>query len=159
MDEHLADQVVDEVLRRLSSSAPAALLIGSRPPDTLCYRLTDDAPYEAVIIGSLSPGELLHFTDTRVLDALLRGLPVFLYEGGLAHRAFSATANRALWARLSSAERQLQQWGVRFYGGGQSRRLITAAQARQMLAQGRTPPPGAVLTPMARDVLKGGGQS
>ena len=44
MDEHLADRVVNEVLRRLSLDSPAALLLGDRPPDTLGYRLTAPAP-------------------------------------------------------------------------------------------------------------------
>lgn len=159
MDEHLADRVVNEVLRRLSLDSPAALLLGDRPPDTLGYRLTDQAPYEAVLIGSLTASELLRFADGPALDALLRGLPVFLYEGGLTYRAHAATANRALWARLMGAERALRQWGVRFYGGRAERTLITAAQARQLLSQGRRPGPGAILTPLAREILEGGGRS
>ena len=142
MDERLAERVVNEVLRRLTLDGPAALLVGNRPPDTLGYRLTDKAPYEAVLIGSLTASELLRFTDGPALDALLRGLPVFLYEGGLTYRAHAATANRALWARLMGAERT----------------LITAAQARQLLSQGRRPGPGAILTPLAREILEGGGR-
>ena len=72
MDERLADRVVDEVLRRLTLDSPAALLLGDRPPDTLGYRLTDQAPYEAVLIGSLTAAELLHFAQGPALDALLR---------------------------------------------------------------------------------------
>ena len=34
--------------------------------------------------------------------------------------------------------------------------LITAEQARQLCAQGRVPPAGSVLTPLARDILGGG---
>ena len=158
MDERLADRVVDEVLRRLSLDGPAALLVGDRPPDTLGYRLTGKAPYEAVLIGSLTAAELLHFSDGPALDALLRGLPVFLYEGGLRYRTYAATANRALWARLMGAERSLRQWGVRFYGGREDRTLITASQARQLLAQGRRPAPGSILTPLAREILEGGGR-
>lgn len=158
MDERLADRVVNEVLRRLTLDGPAALLVGNRPPDTLGYRLTDKAPYEAVLIGSLTASELLRFTDGPVLDALLRGLPVFLYEGGLTYRAHAATANRALWARLTAAERALRQWGVQFYGGHRERALITAAQARQLASQGRRPAPGAILTPLAREILEGGGR-
>ena len=159
MDECLAQRVVDEVRRRLTLDAPAALLMGDRPPDTLGYRLTATVPYEAVLIGSLTAAQLLHFAEGPALEALLRGLPVFLYEGGLTYRAHAATANRALWARLTAAERALRQWGVRFYGGHSERTLITASQARQLLSQGRRPSPGALLTPLAREILEGGGRT
>ena len=158
MDERLADRVVDEVLHRLNLDGPAALLLGERPPDTLGYRLTDKAPYEAVLIGSLTAAELLHFSDGPALDALLQGLPVFLYEDGLRYRTYAATANRALWARLMGAERALRQWGVRFYGRHRDRTLITASQAQLLRAQGRRPSPGAILTPLAREILEGGGR-
>ena len=153
------EQVMDKVLQRLNAGGPAALLIGDRPPDLLGYRIAAGAPYEAVIIGSLTAGELLRFSDDRVWDALLAGMPVFLYEGGLRYRACASTANRALWSRLLSAERWLRQLGVRFYGDSQARRLVTAAQARQLLAQGCPPPAGAVLTPLAREILEGGRRS
>lgn len=153
MDERLEQRVTEEVLRRL---APSALQVGGRPGETLGYRLTDRPPYDAVIIGSLTAAELLSFSEPRVLDALLGGKAVYLWEPGLRYREHAATANRALWARLSAAERGLQQIGVRFYGGRRRSRLITAEQARQLCAQGRVPPAGSVLTPLARDILGGG---
>lgn len=156
MDEALARRVEDEVLRRLDRG-PTALLVGSPPGDAMGYRLTGTPPCDAVIIGSLDPGELLHFSDPRVLGALLEGKPVFLWEPGLTHRAWAATANRVLWARLQSAERSLRQLGIRFYGPSEGRRLVTAEQARELVRQGRRPPAGAVLTPLAREVLNGGG--
>lgn len=156
MDEDLARRVEDAVLRRLDG-APSALLAGEPPGDALGYRLTGAPPYDAVVIGSLEPGELLHFSDARVLTALLEGKPVFLWEPGLRHRAHAATANRPLWAKLQAAERALKQLGVRFYGPSQGRRLVTAEQARELLRQGRRPPEGAVLTPLARELLNGGG--
>ena len=156
MDERLADQIADEVLRRLRETGPAALLIGSPPPETQGCRLTDAPPYGAVVIGSLTAGELLCLRDDRIYDALLEGKPVYLWEPGLAYRAHSATANRALYGRLTAAERQLRQMGVQFYGGGSGRRLITAQQARAMAAAGETAPEGAVLTPLAREILGGG---
>lgn len=155
MDEALARRVEAEVLKRLDA-APSALLIGAPPGDALGYQLTDSPPFDAVVIGSLDPGELLHFSDPCVLTALLQGKPVYLWEPGLCHRAHASTANRALWARLQAAERGLKQLGVRFYGPSARRRLITAEQARALLRQGRKPPEGAVLTPLAREVLGGG---
>lgn len=156
------EQIIEEVLRRLSVTGPRALLIGKRPADCLGYDLTSRAPYDAIVIGSLTAEELLHFSDGRVMDALLSGMPVYLYEGGLVYRRHSATANRALWGRLTAAERNLRQWGVRFYGGkiaGTGHTVITAARARQLLSQGQRAPAGAVLTPMAREILEGGGLS
>ncbi len=152
MDEALARRVEDEVLRRLN--VPAALLAGSAPPETLGYRLVREPPCEAVIVGSLEPGELLAGGPPAALDALLRGLPVYLWEPGLRHRAFAATANRALWARLQGAERELRRLGVRFYGAPGAKRLVTAEQARALKASAQPPPPGAVFTPLAREILE-----
>lgn len=156
-------QIIEEVLRRLEVSGPRALLIGRRPADPLGYSFTSHAPYDAVLIGSLTAEQLLSFSDNRVLEALLTGMPVYLYEGGLTYRRHSATASRALWGRLTAAERTLRQWGVRFYGGktggSGGHTVVTAARARQLLARGLQPPAGAVLTPMARELLEGGGLS
>ena len=156
MDERMADRITDEVLRRLRQDGPAALLIGTPPPETPGCRLTDRPPYSAVVIGSLTAGELLCLRDDRIYDALLEGKPVYLWEPGLAYRTHSSTANRALYGRLTAAERQLRQMGVQFYGGSRSHRLITAEQARAMAACGETAPEGAVLTPLAREILGGG---
>lgn len=154
MDDALLARVEAEVLRRLSLSGPPALLLGSPPPDTLGYRTVDGAPYDAVLIGALSAAQLLT-PDERILDALLAGKPVYLWEGGLSYRQHQKTANRVLWSRLQAAERQLLQWGVRFYGGGQSRRLVTAQDAQLLRSQHKSIPPGAVLTPLAREILEG----
>jgi len=151
VDEALARRVENEVLRRLN--VPAALLIGRAPPETLGYRLVREPSYEAVIAGSLEPAELLA-VPAALLDGLLRGLPVYLWEPGLRHRAFAATANRALWARLQGAERELRRLGVRFYGAPGTKRLVTAEQARALRENAQPPPPGAVLTPLAREILE-----
>ena len=126
------EQIVEEVLRRLEVTGPRALLIGQRPADSLGYGFTSHAPYDAVLIGSLTAEQLLHFSDSRVLDALLTGMPVYLYEGGLTYRRHSATANRALWGRLTAAERTLRQWGVGF----------TAGEPAAAAAIRSSPPPG-----------------
>ena len=57
-------------------------------------------------------------------------------------------------AALSAAQRELKGWGVRFTDGG-GRRVITAEEARAMLRTGQKPGPGAVLTPLARELLEG----
>ena len=127
-----------------------ALLIGKEPVAELGYAYVQEAPYDAVVIGSLSLGELLHFRQEQVLLALSQGKTVYLYTPGLPE----AEKNRALAASLAAARRELKNWGVLFTDGMQ-RRLITAEEARLLRRQGRYPGPGAVLTPLAKEILEG----
>ena len=127
-----------------------AYLVGKAPSLPLGYEYGDTAPYDAVVIGSLTLKQLLHFADETVLSALAEGTPVFLYTPGLPQ----APKNRALAASLASAQRELKNWGVIFTDGGQ-KRLITAEEARVMRRTGRKPGPGAVLTPLAKEILEG----
>ena len=62
--------------------------------------------------------------------------------------------NRALSAAVASAKRELKNWGVIFTDGGR-KQLITAQEAREMKARGQQPGSGAVLTPLAREILQG----
>lgn len=127
-----------------------ALLVGTQPPLQLGYEYTQSAPYDAVVIGSLGLSELLQFQNEQVLQALSEGVPVFLYTPGLP----VSPKNRALSASLAAAQRELKNWGVIFTDGGQ-KRLITAKEAQQMRAAGQRPAPGAVLTPLAKEILEG----
>jgi hypothetical protein len=127
-----------------------ALLIGSRPAVELGFTYTAEEPYDVVVIGSLSLGELLHFRQEQVLSALSQGKTVYLYTPGLPE----AEKNRALSASLAAARRELKNWGVLFTDGMQ-KRLITAEEARLLRRQGRFPAPGAVLTPLAKEILEG----
>ena len=127
-----------------------AYLLGKTPPLCLGYEYTDTAPYDAVVIGSLTLSQLLRFQEEAVLSALAEGLPVFLYTPGLPQ----APKNRALAASLASAQRELKNWGIIFTDGGQ-KRLITADEARAMRRTGRKPGPGAVMTPLAKEILEG----
>ena len=126
-----------------------ALLIGKEPPCDLGYRYVTEG-YEAVVIGSLSLGQLLRFREERVLQALAEGKAVVLYAPGLP----DAGKNRALAASVAGAVRELKNWGVVFTDGGR-KRLVTAEEARAMKAMGRRPGVGAVLTPLAREILEG----
>ena len=125
-----------------------ALLIGREPPCDLGWELVRDGEYGAVVIGSLTLGELLRFSEQRVLEALAKGIPVLLYTPGLP----DAPGNRALAASLASARRELKSWGVVFTEGNR-KRLITAQEARELKAAGKRPGPGAVLTPLAKEIL------
>ena len=75
---------------------------------------------------------------------------VVLYTPGLP----DAPKNRALAASLASSRREMKSWGVVFTDGSQ-RRLITAQEARTMRLNGTRPAPGAVLTPLAKEILEG----
>ena len=125
-----------------------ALLIGDAPA-ALEYEYVDGPPYEVIVIGSLSIGTLLRFREERVLEALGEGKMVYLYTPGLPQ-----VKNRALGAALASAQRELKSWGVIFTDGGR-RRLVTAEEARALRRTGRMPGPGAVLTPLAKEILEG----
>lgn len=126
-----------------------ALLIGDQPTRDLGYTFVTAPPYEAVVIGSLTLGGLLHFAQEPVLEALAAGMPVLLYEPGLPQ----VKNNRALASTLASRRRELKSWGVVFTDGGQ-RRVITAAQAQLMRQNGERPGPGAVLTPLAKEIFE-----
>ena len=127
-----------------------ALLIGEEPPCSLGYTYVREAPYDAVVIGSLSLGQLLYFTNEAALAALAEGKSVILYAPGLP----DAPRNRGLAAALAAKRRELKSWGVVFTDGGQ-KKLITAQEARALRAAGKQPGPGAVLTPLAKEILEG----
>lgn len=125
-----------------------ALLIGKEPLAPMDYCYVCEAPYDVVVIGSLTLGQLLRFREERVLQALAEGKNVFLYTPGLPE----SPKNRALAGSLTAAQRELKSWGVVFTDGGR-KRLITAEEARDLRSRGAAPGPGAVLTPLAKEIL------
>jgi hypothetical protein len=127
-----------------------ALLIGKEPDAVLGYAYVQEAPYDAVVIGSLTLSQLLRFREERVLSALAQGKQVYLYTPGLPQ----APGNRALSGSLTAAQRELKNWGVRFTDGGR-KRLVTAEEARLLRSTGQMPAPGAVLTPLAKEIMEG----
>ena len=127
-----------------------ALLLGKEPGVELGFQYVQEEPYDAVVIGSLSLSQLLRFREETVLEALAEGKSVYLYTPGLPE----APKNRALAGSLTAAQRELKNWGILFTDGGR-KRLITAEEARILRAAGRTPAPGAVLTPLAREIMEG----
>ena len=129
-----------------------ALLIGREPPVDLGYEYVREGNFDAVVIGSLDLGQLLRFREEAVLETLAQGKSVFLYTPGLPE----VQRNRALAGSLTAAQRELKSWGVIFTDGGR-RRLITAEEARELRRTGRSPGPGAVLTPLAKEILEGTG--
>ncbi len=127
-----------------------ALLIGTSPPVPLEFAYVSEKPYDAVVIGSLTLGQLLQFRQECVLEALANGMSVYLYTPGLPE----IPKNRALAAAAATAQRELKNWGVLFTDGSR-RHLVTAEEARQLRRQGQRPAPGAVLTPLAKEILNG----
>lgn len=127
-----------------------ALLIGKEPGTELGFRYVQEKPYDAVVIGSLSLSGLLRFREEAVLEALAEGKTVYLYTPGLPE----APKNRALAGSLTAARRELKNWGVLFTDGGR-KKLVTAEEARILRAAGRQPAPGAVLTPLAKEIMEG----
>jgi hypothetical protein len=127
-----------------------ALLIGKEPPVCLGHTYVQAAPFDAVVIGSLSLSELLRFREEAVLQALGEGKPVFLYTPGLPE----SPKNRPLAGSLTAAQRELKNWGVIFTDGGR-KRLVTAEEARILRSRGAMPDAGAVLTPLAKEILGG----
>ena len=127
-----------------------ALLVGKEPGIDLGFQYVQESPYDAVVIGSLSLPQLLRFGEESVLEALAKGKSVYLYTPGLPE----APKNRALAGSLTAAQRELKNWGVLFTDGGR-KRLITAEEARILRSSGRQPAPGAVLTPLAREIMEG----
>lgn len=127
-----------------------ALLMGREPGCGLGYTYVERPPYDGVVIGSAGVGQLLSYDLEPALTALAEGKPVLLYTPGLPQIAH----NRPLAAALTARYRELKNWGVRFTDG-QQKRLITAQEAKAMAAAGQRPGPGAVLTPLAKEILEG----
>ena len=126
-----------------------ALLIGREPSCPLGYTYVTEPPFDAVVLGSLTLSQNLHFTCEEALAALAEGKPVVLYTPGLPE----APRNRALAAALASRRREMKNWGIRFTDGG-GKRLVTAQEARAMRLRGQQPSHDAVLTPLAKEIFE-----
>lgn len=125
-----------------------AFLIGN-PPADLDFSYVSQPPFDAVVIGSLTLPQLLRFSNETALSALAEGKNVYLYTPGLPNVA----KNRALAASLAAAQRELKNWGV-IFTDGHRRHLVTAEEAKALLRSGQRPAPGAVLTPLAKEILE-----
>lgn len=126
-----------------------ALLIGQTPTCDLGFTYESNPPYDGVVIGSLSLGQALCFANEQALLALAEGKKVVCFEPGFPQ----SPKNRALSTALATSKRNMKNLGIVFTDGGQ-KRLITAQEAREMKLTGRKPAPGAVLTPLAKEILE-----
>ena len=127
-----------------------ALLIGKEPGNDLGYTNEGEPPDDAVVIGTQTIGELSRFREEQVFAALAEGKGVYLYSPGLPE----APKNRALAGSIAAAQRELKSWGVIFTDGAR-RHLVTAEEARELRRKGKLPGPGAVMTPLAKEILEG----
>lgn len=116
MNEALVEAVVAEVLRRQREDRPRALLLGRKPEQELGWEYVACGEYAAVMIGSMSAGDLLHFPDDASAGALLAGKPVYVWEAGLDYRRFSKTANRLCGAGSWRRSASFAPWACRFWG-------------------------------------------
>lgn len=129
-----------------------ALLLGQEPEVPLGFSYVTEAPYAAVVIGSLSIAALLQYDFPAALTACMAGIPVYLWQPGLEHRRLGGCDCPALYARCLAVERELAQWGIRLTQDAPKPPLITALQAQRLLAAG-TVPHSSRMTPLARDIL------
>lgn len=147
------EQLTQAVLERLEEERPRALLLGKAPPEDGGYALVRQAPYEAVVLGILSPGELLQMPTDPVCQALLEEKTVYFWPKQPYRQAKTA---RLLCRELAAAEQHLKQLGVRPMA--QQGRLITAQEAQKLRSMGKTLPPGCRMTPLAREIMEGRAQ-
>lgn len=144
------EQLTDAVLQRLQQGKPRALLIGKLQEIDHNYNYVNEKPYEAVVLGTLTPGQLLQMPTDAVCCALLEGVPVYLSSRQMWHGSKRA---KALCRELAAAEQRLFRLGV--IPLEQPDHLITATRARELTRLGQTPKPGCRMTPLARDILEG----
>lgn len=142
------DELAEAILQRLAETKPRALLLGEEPKNYHNYNYVKEKPYEAVVLGLLPPGELLHMPNDAVCSALLEGKPVYLSP-----QKYPTGHAKLLCRELAAAEQHLKQLGVQPLGAEQT--LITAEAARRLRAAGAYAPPGSRLTPLAKDILEG----
>ena len=126
-----------------------AWLLGREPARDLGYTYVKEPPFDAVVIGSLTLSQALRFSEERALQALAEGKPVVLYSPGFPE----SPKNRSLAAALAASRREMKNWGILFTDGCQ-KKLITAQEAKAMRQAGVLPGPGAVLTPLAKEILE-----
>lgn len=130
-----------------------ARLIGHAPEEELGFEYSAEAPYDAVLIGSLSVHSLL-YPENELLSALLEGIPVYVWRNGMEHRRLGGTFSPALYEKCISAEREWRSWGITFLQAAPKPPLITGAKAAKLKESG-THPAAARLTPLAWDILGG----
>ena len=143
------DRLTEEIWKRLQQDRSRALLLGEEPQDLQKFDYVNEKPYEAIVIGRLSPSQLLQMPTDPVCMALLEGIPVYLTP----QMWVKGSTAPALRRDLQLACQRLLRYGV--LPCREEDRLVTAERARAMAAAGKKPAKGSRLTPLARDILEG----
>ena len=151
MNSEELDHLTEEIWMRIRQKQPRALLIGQAPNTLQKFYYVNEKPYETIVLSILKPAELLHMPSDAVCDALLEGMPVYLWQDQPYRKSRAA---RILRADLAAAENRLRQYGV-LPLGGETGKLVTAQEARNLLKAGEAAPVGCRLTPLAKDILEG----
>lgn len=107
----------DTLVEKVWAKLPKALVVGQPPANLLGFCSADCPPYDGVIFGQISLGQLLHFTHEVALECLLTGKPVYIFEPGIAFPR--EIENQVLYRQLLAGREKLEHWGVVFYGGTQ----------------------------------------
>lgn len=142
------DQLAAELDKRIHADVVWAKLIGKPPPKDIGFFYVEER-YEAVVLGLLSPGQLLQMPTEPVCQALLEGIPVY-YWPVQSYR--SARAGNALCRRLQQVEAELFGFGVRKLPDPHG--LITVSDAKMMRELGQLPAQGSMLTPLAKEWME-----
>ena len=113
-----------------------------------------------VLAGGLAAGfpvlMVLRNLIPIVLIAVLIALGLWKAEKGMIRgfEVFGKGVVIVITAGLAAAQRELKNWGVLFTDGAR-KHLITAEEAKTLRLKGQSPGPGAVLTPLAKEILEG----
>lgn len=141
------DRLTDLVWTRLCEVYPRAFLIGKEPPLEFGFLYVDQAPFDAVVLGILSPGQLLQMPSDPVCSFLLNGKPVYYWpEQTFRH----ASHGKLLQRKLDQAEQMLRQLGVRFLT--EPGPLLTMEAISQIMERGEPIPVGCRLTNGAKEI-------
>lgn len=197
--EQMIEFITGEVMKMLGmeedepqdkSGWPAALVIGEadRLPSAVKrqYQLRsmetyegDISPYEKIFITGLTKTELADIALGRdvggaacaVIEGLMHGTDIYLYEAALGYRKHAGQGSRAFYQLLEGYVRTLQSFGIKLVKGttvaGKYEKfavpgadlpsgVITEVVARKMAEQGEgniMVRKGTVLTPSAKDVF------
>lgn len=148
MTEAVLEQLTQRLWARLSETCSRALLLGTAPNGLQKFIYVNAKPYDAIVIGALSPAALLRMPSEPVCDALLTGMPVYFWRDQPYKHAGGPALLRA---DLAAAEQRLLDYGVIPLGG----RLVTASDAAVLREMGERPDADSRVTPLARDILEG----
>ena len=146
IDEQTLDRLAEEVYRRLTQKKLRIKRIGSMPPTELDAEFVQDSSFDVLFLGILSPGELLAMPSEPVCQALLNGIPVYLWKEQPYRNAKFAGALRR---ELAAAQERLVRLGVYPVGGNSG--WMTSETVRSNGELRIHPAKGVRMTPLARE--------